>query len=110
MDEFAPSDALEQFADAFLIIKRHPSGDDCVERGSQAVNIARRPQLIQVPGGLLRTHKSRSADRRAVLRWRRTAAAGRLQQAFSKGGRWILLTGNLRQSPVNDQSFPIPAK
>ena len=44
-------------------IERGCPGEHCVERRSQAVNVAGRAELIEPSGGLFGAHVGRSADR-----------------------------------------------
>jgi hypothetical protein len=93
-------------------IKGCPSRQDRVERGAQAVDVARGAQQLEPTLGLLGTHVGRRAERRAWDRFARAAGRrrrqGRLGARVAGGG--FVAAHDLRQAPIDDHGLAIRAK
>ena len=82
--ELAPLHRPEHRADV-VPLERRPAGQQAVERGPQAVNVAPRSQLLEVAAGLLGAHVSRRAQRAARQRLGAAAGRARHQRPFARG-------------------------
>ena len=101
----APLDPPEN-DDDLGIVEGRPAGQEAVERGAEAVDVAERPDRLQAALGLFRAHIGRSPDDRTRLG---LAAAGGARRPERPLGRrlavGIVAAHKLGQAPIDDQGL-----
>ncbi len=110
--EVAPLDLAEQLDDVG-VGKGGPAGQQAVEGGAQAVDVAGRTQLVNPAGGLLGAHVGRGSQPRPELRPAHVAARLGDQGAVVQRRRrrcGLSPTHALGQAPVDDQGLAVLAQ
>ena len=105
---FAALGLAEDRAEVDLIEERRLGGEQAIERGPQAVDVAGNAKEIEASGGLLGAHVLRRADGRAGQGLGRAAGGRRAERGFVvrvRGG--VGPVERLGQAPINDQRFAI---
>ncbi len=94
-------------------VERAVPGQQAIERRAQAINVAGRPDPIELAGGLLGAHVLRRPQRRAGAGQRRRVVVGQgrtIRGIESRGRRRLWRRDRLGEPPVDHEGFAEPAE